>query len=430
MIFPAWADADGGWSEGPGYWTYYIANALYFAVPLRRFLAIDVLKKPFFQNTGDFRLFTNPANADISPFGDEEHKGATGQAGDVMHILGMEVGNPNYLWYAEQKRGAQRQSLALGLLNPPNDPRPPANIGEYRYFKGAGLVSLHTQLARPEKDIHFLFHSNPRGSISHAHPDQNAFTVTAGGRSLFIASGYYPGYGSPHHKDWQWSSRSSNTITYDGGRGQKARGEDSHGSIVESVFRDSFSYVVGDATPAYNGDLTEFTRHVLDLKDGIYIVHDIVRTEVKRHIEWNLHSKNAFVVDAGSSTILARNKEAIADLKLVSSDELDFIQSDQFSVPSVATDENQWHLVASTRNRQNRVTFTSVLRVAAPGESLPAVTSTITNSGLSTVISITGRTEATIRFDDNSNVRGRDAGSVVEIAVRSSNGSDFYSKGN
>jgi len=34
-VYPAWGKEDGGWHEGPSYWSYYMGFALHFVVPLR-----------------------------------------------------------------------------------------------------------------------------------------------------------------------------------------------------------------------------------------------------------------------------------------------------------------------------------------------------------------------------------------------------------
>lgn len=415
-VYPAWADSDGGWSEGPAYWTYYMANMLYFTVPLKKQLGIDVFRKPFFQNTGDYKLFTNPVNTDISPFGDEEHKGPTSQAGDVMHILGAMTDNPHYLWYASKKNGPLRQSLSLGLLRPKQSPIAPADIGQVRYFPGIGLVSLHTKIEHPESDIHLLFHSNPRGSISHAHPDQNAYTLTSGGRSLLIASGYYPGYGSPHHKSWQWESRSSNTVTYDGGKGQVSRGTESKGRITNHRFGDTFNYVVGDATPSYGGALSVVERHIIDLKNGVYVIHDIVGSDFKRRFELNLHSKNRFALDGMSNTTRVQNGSSVGEIEIHGSTVLELSQSDKFTVP-VSNREDQWHLVAATKEKATNVHFTTIIRAATEENNLPNISAQVSYTDGIAEIKIGGAVEAAITIERQTGQKSISAPTLVDISV-------------
>ncbi len=79
-VYPAWGKEDGGWHEGPGYWSAYMNFALHFVIPLRTATGADLMRQPFFRNTPYYLLYTNPPYAEISPFGDGEHGGGGGGA--------------------------------------------------------------------------------------------------------------------------------------------------------------------------------------------------------------------------------------------------------------------------------------------------------------------------------------------------------------
>ena len=98
--------------------------------------------------------------------------------------------------------------LGVVLKNDRIIAKSPSDLPQARYFPGVGLVSLHTELGSAANDIHFLFHSDPYGAISHSRPDQNAFTLEAYGEALAIASGYYTWWNSEHNQKWSYDTRS------------------------------------------------------------------------------------------------------------------------------------------------------------------------------------------------------------------------------
>ena len=49
--YPAWGGDDGGWQEGPGYWSAYMSFALHYVAALRAATGVDLMRKPFFRNT-------------------------------------------------------------------------------------------------------------------------------------------------------------------------------------------------------------------------------------------------------------------------------------------------------------------------------------------------------------------------------------------
>lgn len=305
-VYPAWGKNDGGWHEGPGYWSAYMNFALHFVVPLKLATGADLMEKPFFRNTPYYLLYTNPPYARISPFGDGENgRGGGGGKGSIMFAFSSLLGDPYLRWYAEES-GVNVPANILGVVLSQEAPvaKPPLDLPQTRYFPGVGLVSLHTALGNAEKDIHFLIHSDPYGPISHAHADQNAFTLEAYGEALAIASGYYPWYGSDHHSQWQWESKSSNTITFNGGIGQVKRSAKSKGRIVRVVNTEDFDYVQADATQAYQERLTRCVRHVVHIRPGVFVIYDDVAAPEPVTFEWRLHGNAPVEAEANKMKVV------------------------------------------------------------------------------------------------------------------------------
>ena len=379
-VYPAWGKEDGGWHEGPGYWSAYMSFALHFVAPLRKATDIDLMRKPFFRNTPYYLLYTNPPYAKISPFGDGENGGASGGKGDLMYQFSSLLRDPHLRWYADaQGRDGGQGVLGVVLRDASLDAKPPSGLPPSRCFPGVGLVSLHTKLGDAREDVHFLIHADPYGPISHAHADQNAFTIEAFGEALAIASGYYPWYGSDHHAKWSWESKSSNTITFDGGIGQKIRDPKSKGAIAATSFGEDFDYVEADATRAYQGRLTKFVRKVLHVRPGIFVIYDDAAAPEPVLFEWRLHAKSQMALDQAGRKVTIAQGDARLRASFLSPRDAVLSQTTGFEFPPERGDHpDQWHLVVSPPEKAEAVRYLSVLIPYKDGNGgdLPRVTAT------------------------------------------------------
>ena len=362
-IYPAWGKDDGGWHEGPGYWSAYMSFALHFVVPLRNATGADLMQRPFFRNTPYYLLYTNPPYAKISPFGDGESGGSSGGKGSLMYQFATLLQDPYVRSYADAwKRDGGASILGVVLKDDALRAKSPGGLPQARHFPGVGLVSLHTALGNAAEDVHFLIHSDPYGPISHAHADENAFTLEAFGEPLAIASGYYPWYGSNHHSKWSWESKSSNTITFDGGIGQKIRDAKSKGAI--RVFRttDDYDYVEADATQAYQGRLTKFIRKVVHVRPGVFVLFDDLAAPEPVTFEWRLHARSEMALDASKQRVTVAQVEARLDLHFVRPERVALSQTTGFEFPPERGDyPDQWHLVASPPEKLDALRYLTVL---------------------------------------------------------------------
>ncbi|MHC4396239.1 MAG: DUF4962 domain-containing protein [Planctomycetota bacterium] len=386
-MWPAWGKEDGGWHQGPSYWGLYVGFTLQFVVELEKATGIDLMERPFFHNTPYFKFYTNPAYAKMSPFADGEHHPprAGGEAstydksGEVMYQFSTLLNDPYLRWYADYL-GAGGGEYAIGavLKNDKIKGKPPLELPQSRYFPGAGLVSVHTDFGNPKKDIHFLFRCDPYGNISHAHPDQNAYTIEAFGEALAIASGYYPWYASGHHKNWSWQTKSSNSITIDGGIGQK-RTLGTEGKVVFFESGDSRDYIIGDATAAYSGLLKKFHRYITHIRPGIFVMFDDLEAPKPVTFEWWLHSLSEMSIDSAQKSITISQGDARLKVVFLQRGQLDFEQFKGFPDPPEVNknpmnvvmgkiEPDQWHVTVSTRPKSTAARFVTVLLPFKKGE--------------------------------------------------------------
>ncbi|KAF9121407.1 hypothetical protein BGX30_002607, partial [Mortierella sp. GBA39] len=75
-LFSPWGGKDGGWAEGPHYWTTGMAYLTEGLNLLKNFSGLDVFRRPFFQRTGDFPLYCySPTTSTRTAFGDNSTLG-------------------------------------------------------------------------------------------------------------------------------------------------------------------------------------------------------------------------------------------------------------------------------------------------------------------------------------------------------------------
>ena len=68
--FPAWGGDGGGWAQGVGYWGAYVYWLSTFAESMRGATDVDILRRPFYRNNGQFPVFFHPPYAAMGAFGD------------------------------------------------------------------------------------------------------------------------------------------------------------------------------------------------------------------------------------------------------------------------------------------------------------------------------------------------------------------------
>jgi hypothetical protein len=374
-LYPAWAKEDGGWHQGPSYWTFYHWRVLHFITALKKATNIDLTQKEFFQNTPYYILYTNPPYAKLSPFGDGEHKPPPRDRAEMMYNYSTLLNDSYLRWYADfMGIGHEKRLLGILLKNDEFEGKPPTDLPQSRYFPGVGLVSLHTDFGNADEDIHFLFHSDPFGGVSHGHPDQNAFTIEAFGEALAIASGYYPWYGSDHHLKWQRQTKSSNSITIDGGKGQQGIAA-AKGSITTFENKDKYDYIVGDATQAYMGLLNKFYRHIIHIRPGVFVMYDNLEAPGPVTFEWLLHALSEMKINESDKSLLISEGNSRLKISFLQSEKLNFEQYTGFPVPpEIPGDDtdvslpqhspqtrDQWHLTASTVSKSDKAKFITVI---------------------------------------------------------------------
>lgn len=196
------------------------------------------------------------------------------------------------------------------------------------HFDGIGWVSMRSSW---NKNATFaIFHSG-NFYFSHQHLDQNSFIIFKN-KPLVIDSGIY-NLGAPNYK---WATRFHNTILigdpgpinslHDGDAGQTGASpmfyvqdpENSNtnkGTIILFENRENYTYIIGDASRAYNEKrLSIYIRKFLFIRPDYFIVLDRILLPVASYpIRWLLQSetppaisKNGIKITNGSGRLFCK----------------------------------------------------------------------------------------------------------------------------
>jgi hypothetical protein len=374
-VYPVWSDEDGGWHEGPSYWSSYIGRFTWWADIMRAEMGIDAFRKPYFSQAGYLAMYLLPPGKVGGGFGDGAYRMRATQTVPLMSELAAQAGNGHWQWYVEQMGGPEASPGYVGFVRgtlPSVQATPPDDLPASRHFRGTGLAVLNTTLQRADQDVQVIFKSSPRGTWSHGNESNNSFVLWAYGQQLLLRTGHYYSYGDPHHRGWVWSTRSLNNITVDGHDQAPPRSTEAKGRIVDFQTTPTLDAVVGEAGEAYrvierSGQrrqlLDRYTRTILFVKPELVIVYDRLVARDPSTFQYWLHAANKFQVD-GQRSIEARAGDVTCAIDFLSPPGLQFTQTDQYDPnPEPQITAREWHLTASTATKATAIEFVTLYRV-------------------------------------------------------------------
>lgn len=377
-VYPVWSDEDGGWHEGSSYWNSYIDRFTWWADIMRAAFDINVYDKPYFSKVGYYAMYVAPAGTLSGGFGDCTPNRKAESNRTLMSVLAAQAANPHWEWYVNALGGPTPKSGFVGFVRgalPEVPAKAPDDLPSSRVFRGTGLAFLNSDLASAEDNVQIHFKSSPFGNQSHGYESQNAFLLYVYGERLFIRSGQRDSYGSDHHRNWMWNTKSVNGITVNG-EGQKAHSASAVGAITNFQTTRDFDYVVGEAAPAYEGRLDRFTRRILFLKPDAIVIWDSLRAPEPATFEWRLHASNE-MAKLSETSYQATKGKAACTVEFLQPSGLSISQTDQFETPPRPRIKLvECHLTAATTAKSPTGEFVTVLR-PHPSDAALAGTSAI-----------------------------------------------------
>lgn len=330
-VWPVWAGDDGAWAEGPAYGMTYVSVMTLFASALKQAVGVDLYRRPFWSGHLAWRRAVWPAYAEWIGFGDHNECWDVfwRSNADVCEVLARETGAAGYRPYVDALRHAagvrchiappERQlkgihPLRLLAPGPLADSAPAAPSSSLSVYPAAGWAALRSDPADTSRDVALFFRSSPFGSISHAHANNNDFILHVAGKVMLMPSGFYDGYGTPHHAHWVWHTKSHNCLTISDA-GQRMRSPDAVGRVAAAQEDDALVALLGEADASYPGVLTRCRRHVVFFKETrcLLLVDDVeLEPDTVGAVQWNVHAWAPFAVDETARTFrLVRDHAAL-----------------------------------------------------------------------------------------------------------------------
>lgn len=371
--YPVWCDADGGWHEGMAYWSSYMNRFTTWADIMRVAMNVDAYAKPFFSRIGYYAMYLQPPGTKGGGFGDLTARRESSHNARIMQIFATQANNPYWQWYVDAHdvpaATVSYTDFVLGT-HPRITPRAPTDLPSSRCFAGTGQAVLNTTLLNAADNVEIVFKSSPFGTQSHGYEANNSFLLYAFGERLFIRSGFRDMYGSEHHRDWMWHTKSTNCITVNG-TGQRRHDNRSTGRITAFETSDAFDYVEGEAGSAYEKRLDRFRRGILFIKPELIVIFDSLIAPEPSTFEWRLHAPTEMRI-LDEQRLHAVNGEAACDVTFLHPAGLRLSQTDKFDPPPRPRIKlTEWHLTAATDTPAKSCDFITLLRPHRTGETPP-----------------------------------------------------------
>lgn len=398
-IYPVWCDADGAWHEGVSYWDSYIRRFSYFADVMRVAMNINAFQKPYFSRAGYYAMYMQPPGTPGGGFGDLVTERTAASNHPVMVTLAAQAQNPYWQWYVDRiapaatagkskdnkkappiptvsQAGASTMAateggyigFVRGML-PKVAPKPPADLPTSRVFRGTGQAYLNSTLLDAKDNVELGFKSSPMGAVSHGYDSNNTFFLYAYGQRLFASTGRRDIYGSDHHKNWMWETKSTNGILVNGKGQSPTHSALCTGKIIGFGASSTVDYVAGDASTAYGDALKKFERHAIFLKPQTIVIWDRLEAPKPSTFDWLLHSP-VEIKAADPADINVTSGDVAARVALLWPLGLEVSVTDQFDPAPRARIKGpdgkplkEWHLSARSKPAQT-LEFVTVIKVS------------------------------------------------------------------
>lgn len=398
-IWPIWAEDDGAWAEGISYSLAYVEIMTIFASALKRSTGVDLYRRPFWKNYARWRQAMMPPYAEWIGFGDHSERWPQSwlRGADVVELIGRETATREFdFYFQELRREAESMpptpperailnltpQLLLCPLPKNPDPAPEQSRQDFLHsFPGAGWAAFRRNLKEADQDIALIFRSSPFGSVSHSHANNNDVAIHVAGKAMAIPTGYYAGYGSPHHGHWVWHTKSHNCVTLSGAP-QLLRSPDSRGELLSHYEDEHIAYILGNADEGYQDRAQTCRRHLVFFKTEntfLLLDHFVAKPGMTSSFQWNFHSWYPFKVKEKTRQFsLTRQKRVLQGHILFQKDVFYSLTEGwdpPFSSGLQNTDQwyQQYHLRVTPTPYLDEVRFGVLLSAQAPALSSPDI---------------------------------------------------------
>jgi hypothetical protein len=291
---------DGGWDEGPGYWSYATEYNVFYLAAVESALGTD------------FGLEKDPGFAETPLF----HMALTGPIGKVFNFADAGDGSessPQMFWFARRfnrpEYAAWERAQSAGHFNifhllwfDPDGQWPDNTVPSTAVFKRVNVGVMRSNWA--DRNAWYVAFKGGDNAANHSHLDLGSFVLDAMGQrwALDLGPDNYnlPGYfGKQRFTYYRLSTRAHNTITIDGAN-QNTKARAAITSFVTNAGRDSSTIIdLSAACPNIRS-----ARRGIEMFDGKRVlVQDEIDADDTVPVEWNFHTLATVRVDGGKATL-------------------------------------------------------------------------------------------------------------------------------
>ena len=299
---------DGGWAEGPGYWSYTVKYTVPLIAGLRSALGTDfgIATANGFDKTGTFRLyFAGPTGLTFNYADADEPFEQTPD----MCWLARRFGQPLYNWAAQQNIVHDPQALDLLWYEPITTTPTAAHAPLDNFFRGVDVAFLRS--AWEGRNALWVGFKGGNNGANHSHLDLGTFAfdalgerwVTCLGRENYALPDYF---GKARTSYFRIRTEGQNSPLIDGANQElKAKAP-----LIAYSSKPDQAYAVADLTAGYAfAGAKRVQRGVGLVADRkALLIQDEISMGSPVSYQWQIHTK-------ASLTLAPDGKSAILTLK-------------------------------------------------------------------------------------------------------------------
>ncbi len=418
---PKMAADDGAWFNGTGYMRMNVMTLLDIPMKLGAYTGQNFFKVPWYGNFMKWLTYAYPPGATSDGFCNDGKKWPmpNQEYGAFADAYARITGDPQALLYSkavfaeldqlqqtlidsDYTGGPMGKStltddmeyawfrITQGYDMPLPSSENTVELPEAEIFPDVGVAYLNTNRADKKNNLRVSVKSSPMGPLAHTHAEHNTFNLAYQGKRLFYNSGHRPWMGAPHTLAWYKHTQGHNgVLVNDHGQPYDAG---AYGFLPRFIIGDQLSYVVGDASHAYQAhelslrkrkdntpddlEVKRFRRHYLLLKPKTFIVYDEMEAHKPVDWSWLIHNYHGLKLNAENKTVETTYSDRGGKLTLFGGAALDYSVTDQFSVGpknflrketpdgNLLVYQNHWHFKASTQKKQDKMRFLAIIQVS------------------------------------------------------------------
>ena len=295
---------DGGWGEGPGYWSYATSYNVYFLAGLESALGTDfgLSRIEGFSLAGDFRMHCIGPTKQSFNFADA---GDRTSGAPCMYWLAQKFNRPQYAWHEREELAGQK-ALDLWWFQPQG--ALPADCPTDRWFQHVNVAFLRSKWNDPRAV--FVGFKGGDNHVNHSHLQLGSFVLDADGQRWVLQLGpdnyNLPGYfGKLRWTYYRLGTAGQNTLLIDG------QNQDPKAVAPITAFHTApdRAHAVADLSAAYAGKSQQVARGIALLDRRQVLVQDEL-VGARGQVTWQIHTKTKIDLD-GQRAVLHLNNETL-----------------------------------------------------------------------------------------------------------------------